>query len=466
MSLNLKAISPSSLAILIASPVMLYLHLRSYLLAFTYDECWTYLGYATQSVTDIMGNTYPAANNHILHSLAMKVMDELFGMHEYTLRLPVVLAFIPFAMYLFWVNRRMLKSFWWVGFIAVLYQPYVLDYFATARGYGLALMLMMGAIFHLDRALYKKKGWDTWFSMILIALAAYANFTYSLVAIAVAMALVFSAGSTGNWKRFALPVGVVSTAFVLLSWEPMQRLIEAKELYYGGSEGFYSDTLVTLANRAAYDRFTGESFAVVLALVLGLSAVWAFVNLGRGTWKQAGFWVTWILLATSIGSILQHYLLGSPFLVDRTALFLLPQLILAGCWLLFTYEYTPGKLGLGRLLVLLAVLNLTLSLNLTHQLDFKEHADTRQAVIHIMDASGDQPPFHLGKSKYMNATLMFYKRKLSADMILPVDLSYCDDAGPASFYYLFAKDTTCVSDKEVTLMKHYPVSDTYLYRQE
>ena len=132
-------------------------------------------------------SSYPAANNHILHSLAMKVMDELFGMHEYTLRLPVVLAFIPFAMYLFWVNRRMLKSFWWVGFIAVLYQPYVLDYFATARGYGLALMLMMGAIFHLDRALYKKKGWDTWFSMILIALAAYANFTYSLVAIAVAM---------------------------------------------------------------------------------------------------------------------------------------------------------------------------------------------------------------------------------------------------------------------------------------
>ena len=466
MRLNLKAISPASLAILIASPVMLYLHLRSYLLAFTYDECWTYLGYATQSVTDIMCNTYPAANNHILHSLAMKVMDELFGMHEYTLRLPVVLAFIPFAMYVFWVSRRMLKNYWWVGFIAVLYQPYILDYFATARGYGLALTFMIGAIFHLDRALCKKKGTNTWLAMILVALAAYANFTYSLVAVAVALALLFSALSTGKWKRFIVPVVVISTLFVLLVWKPIHRLVEAKELYYGGSEGFYTDSLVTLANRAGYDRFSGESFAVVFALILAFSAIWAIVNWGRGTWRQAGFWISWVLLATSVGTVLQHYLLGSPYLIDRTALFLFPLLVLTGCGLIFSYEFTPGKLGLGRLIALLAGMNLALNLNLTHQLDFKEHADTRAAVADIMEASDDLPPFHLGKSKYMNATLMFYKRKLSADMILPVDLSYCDDTGPASFYYLFAKDTTCVSDKEVTLMKHYPVSDTYLYRQE
>jgi len=458
-------IRPSYAAILVSIPVLFYVHYRAAALAFTYDECWTFLGYASADVWSIVTNHYPAANNHVLHSLMMKLSAGLFGTSEYALRIPALAGMLLFMTYLFKVTWSMLKKLWWVGYIAVLYQPYLLDYFATARGYALALAFTLGAVYYLDRLVRRQRPFDAWLALGLAFLAAYSNFTYLLIFCSVALAVVFVMFHSKKWRKLLGPLVGVTLIAVALSGYPIARLIAAQELYYGGDAGFYSDTLLSLANRALYNRFEGVYLAAFFGLVLILSGGWLLINIGRGTWKQAGFWSTWILLATSIGSILQHYIMGSPFLIDRTALFLLPLLILSVCWLIFSYEFSPWKWRIGLLLVGVSIVNLSVSVNTTYQLDFIEHADTREAVSLIQELASEDSSFHVGKSTYMNATIMFYKKQLDVRQIEPAGLEFCDEAGKTPFYYLFAKDIACVQDKEVVLLKYFPVSDTYLYKK-
>jgi len=60
-----------NLAFLLVLPVFSYINLRAWFLAFTYDESWTFLGYATEDFWKVVTNEFPAANNHVLHSLIM-----------------------------------------------------------------------------------------------------------------------------------------------------------------------------------------------------------------------------------------------------------------------------------------------------------------------------------------------------------------------------------------------------------
>ncbi len=458
-------IRPSYAAIMVSIPVLIYAHYRAATLAFTYDECWTFLGYASADVWSIVTNQSPAANNHVLHSMLMKLFVGLFGSSEYVLRIPALGGMLLFMVYLFKLSWGMLKKLWWVGYVSVLYQPYLLDYFAIARGYALAIAFTFGSIYYLDRLVRRQRVLDAWLALGLAFLAAYANFTYLLIFCSVALAVVFVMIQSKKWRQFLRPLIGVTIVVVALTGIPITRLMEAQELYYGGDAGFYSDTLLSLANRAWYNRFEGVYLAACFGLVLIISCGWLLINIGRATWKHVGFWCAWVLLATSVGSILQHYIMGSPFLIDRTALFMLPLLILTACWLIFSYEFTKWKWRLGFLLVGLSLVNLSVSLNTTHQLDFIEHADTREAVSLIQELAADDASFHVGKSTYMNATIMFYKKQLDVRQIEPAGLEFCDEAGKTPFYYLFAKDIACVQDKRVVLVKYFPVSDTYLYRE-
>lgn len=458
-------ILPSFAAILMSIPVLLIVHYRAAVLDFTYDECWTFLGYASSDIWSVLTNANPAANNHVLHSLAMKLTAGLFGASEYALRIPVLVGMLVFLYFLFKLSVRLHSKWWWLSFVSVLYQPYLLDYFAIARGYALALAFTLGAIYHLDRLFTKRRNTDAWWAMSFGLLGAFANFTYLLVFCSVLLALVFGFWKERNGKRFLRPAVFGLCMAVLMHYAPISRLIEANELYYGGSTGFFTDTIGTLAKRTLYNRFDGFYVSIFYAITLAFASGLLLLNLARGTHKQMGFWVAWILVLSSGGSVAQHYLIGSPYLIDRTALFMLPLLVLSGYWLLFNARSSPWKYRIGMLLTTACIVNTALNLNFSYQLDFKEHADTGKAIRIIQQDAPLDARFHIGKSTYMNATIMFYKRQLGVDQILPAGLEFCDEAGETPYYYLFEKDVGCVEGKDVELLNHFPVSDTYLYKK-
>jgi hypothetical protein len=112
----------------------------------TIDEATTYLKFAGPSSP----NPYwqPHANNHLLNSILARVSTGWFGLSEFTLRLPNVLAglaYIALAAFLaeLLFGRTLLAV---LLFGLLVLNPFVLEFFSAARGYGLALTAQTGAL--------------------------------------------------------------------------------------------------------------------------------------------------------------------------------------------------------------------------------------------------------------------------------------------------------------------------------
>ncbi len=115
-------------------------------LGIIYDEAFTYTYYATQPFHFIVSNyTYP--NNHILHTLLVKLSTNIFGVHLWSLRLPALLAGVA-VMPLFYVFVRAMFN----RYIALMAMSLVaasgalIEYSALARGYSLTWSFMVGAM--------------------------------------------------------------------------------------------------------------------------------------------------------------------------------------------------------------------------------------------------------------------------------------------------------------------------------
>jgi 4-amino-4-deoxy-L-arabinose transferase-like glycosyltransferase len=74
---------------------------KSFTVPITHDEAWTVLRYLDESAWDIM--MYPDSwpNNHILNTLLAKASAGIFGVHDWSVRLPNLLFYWFFAVGVF-----------------------------------------------------------------------------------------------------------------------------------------------------------------------------------------------------------------------------------------------------------------------------------------------------------------------------------------------------------------------------
>jgi hypothetical protein len=456
MNINFKA-DPWLLAGL---PALIYLLVRAALLDFTYDECWSYLGYAQAPFWDVLVNTHPAANNHVLHSLLMKGSAFLFGNAPFALRVPVLLGFILYALA---IHRLLVGvgSLWRTVFtIALLYQPYVLDYFVAARGYGIALPALMWAIVCLTRFAEVRRIRWLWWGGLVCLLMAWANFTYLLLVVVWwSMALVI--GWRQGQLKGVLPAVLGFTALSVVLFVPaIWKLIEAKELYYGAAS--IEETFRSLGARFLYDLGEHSWQGTIMAILLGLSP------LAWKSWSKASLRFTAVAAVMIFGALLlngvQHWIIGSPYFIDRTGIFLIPLAILA---LIGVVHWIPARLNwpLAVFLIALFSMNFIRAVNFSYLIDFKEYADVAKAMRWVKDhTDGPSASMEIGKSTYLNAPINYYKERLQLEHIKHSGLAYCDAQDEYPIYYLFEKDLGCVDGMDVDTIARYPVSRTYLLR--
>ena len=111
---------------------------------------------ATQSITldeaDSFNNFanehafYPSSGNHVLNSLLARHIIPIFGLSQFTVRLPALLGA---AVYLFAAGsivQRIARNRQLLGFAILTLNPFFLDYLIAARGYALALGFLAAAI--------------------------------------------------------------------------------------------------------------------------------------------------------------------------------------------------------------------------------------------------------------------------------------------------------------------------------
>lgn len=108
-----------------------------------YDEAYTFLTFVNQGLGHLF--YYPLPNNHVFHTLLVRVSVEIFGSHPSTIRLPALIAGLINIPLTFILAKR-LTGYELSGYFAatgMAVMPFVILFDTSARGYSLLVLLTL-----------------------------------------------------------------------------------------------------------------------------------------------------------------------------------------------------------------------------------------------------------------------------------------------------------------------------------
>ena len=208
---------------------LLFVLARAIRVPLTYDEAATYLRYiAPHTLPEFDAGplavfNFEVATNHFLSTVLAKLSTLVAGSSEVALRAPALLGY---GLYL-WFSARILRQLT-TGTIAVggllllNVNPYLLDFFALSRGYGLSIGLMMAALHFF----FTGRLGRTLFCAAAAVLAAFSMLSLYLGFVALAVGGLQQVrpklGTTESARRrvVALPVVAAGFAAAVFSQDP------------------------------------------------------------------------------------------------------------------------------------------------------------------------------------------------------------------------------------------------------
>jgi len=264
--------------------LLAYTGYRAHALSFTHDESLSYLFHVSRSYGSILLDA-DTANNHLLNTLLMKLVGSSLGPHPLWLRLPNLAAHVVYLVFsCLWLRLFARPGVLVAGFLVLNLNPYLLDFFSLARGYGLAIGLMMASVYFTTRSLRSGDARNLRMeaaSLVTAALAVLAS--YTLLNVYLALLVVSNVAAVGRYRasrsdepiaaflfRRNLPAGIVSALLAALLFSPLIQLAAGGQLYYGGAQGFWRDTLASLIDRTLYQTSPAGEAGVGARLDLGV----------------------------------------------------------------------------------------------------------------------------------------------------------------------------------------------------
>jgi uncharacterized membrane protein len=301
---------------------------------FTYDESRSF------AIFNWDPRHATTANNHLLNTLLMKWCSTLFGNSELSLRLPNILAHVIYLVCALLLLKRFQHAvLQMAGFVLLNLNPFLLDFFFLARGYGLALAFLMLSLYLLARA-YEEKQQQKFAKYLYLSvsagsLAVLANFAflnYHLPLLLASAWLLFSDASLRRFSRShiltAIALFSASGVFLAVILYKTFQLQWRGRLFYGGKVGFISDTVGSLVRSSLYSRlYSDTTDTTIAAILIGLFG--ALLLLGLYLFflrKEVPLFVLFLLVLASAAvlPILQHRLVLTLFPIQRAALYYLP----------------------------------------------------------------------------------------------------------------------------------------------
>ncbi len=130
----------------LAAALAIGLGLRTYFLSLPlrYDECRTFLQFVNRSARDLFSYTEP--NNHVMHTLLVKLSTRVWGSSPLPIRIPALLASVASIALIYRVARDMDRESGTLSALAAAVFPYLVLFGSIARGYSLSVALMSALI--------------------------------------------------------------------------------------------------------------------------------------------------------------------------------------------------------------------------------------------------------------------------------------------------------------------------------
>lgn len=375
----------------------LYVVLRAHRLSLTWDEAHTFFEYVRNPHWLPDGYNYMSANNHLLNTWLMKCSVFLFGESELALRLPNVLAggFYFFAAGA--LAQKLAGKRWQalLVFVVLSANPFVLDFFSVARGYGISIALLMLGILQLTKYILDKQEIKNGiYAQLFLAGAVLANLTMIHVLLAITFLLMlnrFVFHRNDRLSRSLMFISVVPLIMLAMLAPYLRQMKASGAFFYGEEARSLGDTFLSLSKASAYGTAYSSwivPFMTVLVSAIPLISVIylmrnALVALktGQGRWLV---FITLTLFFAITGPMLQHLLFGTNFLSGRTALFYIPLIALNFIGILIL---CPPRVKNVLLMAagIFSAAHFYFSYNLYFTYDWKEQADVKAAMLTLRD---------------------------------------------------------------------------------
>lgn len=337
----------SKFAWLLFGLLFVYLFLRAWFVEPIHDEVATYLHYIETGI--IWGDkAILDANNHLINSYLSRYLFLTFGLDFFWMRLPNVLSFGLF----FWAIYQLIKPieniiFRGIILVAITGIPFILDYFAYTRGYGISLAFFLAAIVMLKRVSETFLLKNLTIAYLFLIIAVYSNLTFlvsAILAILFILILQLLALKELNWKK---QVSITFFHCILLTAiypaiHYAETLKEGGALYYGSLAGFWEVTGKTLTK---YTFFIDYSWFKWILLGVGALVIFSltFLWFKKGTkqfFKNKETIIAWFLFGHIAVILFLAHFRDVNYPEDRVGMYLIPLSLLLLAYLVNDSEKT------------------------------------------------------------------------------------------------------------------------------
>jgi hypothetical protein len=390
---------------------------RAWRQSVTVDEADSYLMFAARGWAAALE---PGSANHVLNTLLTRLSTS-FGLSHLTLRAPALLGaglYVTASCLLcVAVGRR--RAVRWPLFVCLVYNPFVMDYMVVARGYGLALGLLMAAIWAMAGSRFA-------LASVCAGLSFCANFSFAYVDASLLIVCCFRAWERGrSWREAATCVLLASATVLTLCGWTLYRWPRG-ELFYGATSLGQMWTSIASATfdewnvRLPYPAIAAVTDALRPALAWWLAGVAAW-QAARASWQRhpLGLALSFVAMATLVAHGLQWRLAGIPLPFARTGLFFV-LLVGIGAGLATTSR-------LGALARWASVAALCLSaiyflgcLRLSYFKEWRFGAEGREAFLALVDARRERPFRAVGADWRYSDAMSFYRVCLHHPEVGPI----------------------------------------------
>lgn len=441
-----------------------YTGYRSFALCMTHDESATWRYFRTIGFWEAIRtkSVWASANNHLLNTSLFQLTTTLFGHADWVVRLPNVLAH---ALYLFssiYIVRQLTDKIGigLAGFALLNLNPYLLDFFSMARGYGLAMGFTMGALAFLVANIKQPKINLVIGLFLMLMLSVLANFTQFifLAAILATYGLFCLIHFKGDFKKVVLwqiPPALSILFLGLLLWQPIVWLQGSGEFKWGTEK--LVQTFQVLATDSVYGKryFSKSTNDIVFYMTSVLTIVALFFGFKtffkkEKTFSEKLFGYISLLFSTIILVIfLQKQLLGTLYLINRKSLIFIPIWdLLIFCFLdNLPFKKNIFKNSLALCIVLLGFYHFGRSANVAQTREWWYDRHTLEMLTYLDEKIPPNQTVHLGVHWMFHPTSLYYQETKGFDFFdnLHYDKKILPEAD-YDYYYVFKSNY----DQELT----------------
>lgn len=319
---------------LICAVLFTYGLLRAWFVAPQHDEITTFLQYVEIDASWWTNLGSENANNHLLNSWILRGIYAIAGENFFLFRLPNLIAFIFYFFAAYRLTLHIPRGKW-IVFAALTGIPYLFEYFAYARGYGLAMAAFMWALVFLQDWLHTGKTRFVYAMVFALLLCLATNLIYMisaglLIAYTIVSLLLQRERITG--KKQAAFAGALLIYGIGLY--PLLRysfaLKKAGALYYGSLDGFWAVTGKTLSRYVLLNDH--DIWKIVFTvLAAGCALLWLLLLRRDGfrkTFRHTGSQAAFLVAGNTAAILFLAKAMQVNYPEDRAGMYFIPLCLL------------------------------------------------------------------------------------------------------------------------------------------